>query len=109
MFPRPAGRLPPWRYPHGPQHGEIPEKSRARLLTRYTPGHGPRPQEGAGEERRRRGRGGGAGRRVWGLSAKARAGWGRPARYPGSLLAKAGRGGIDEKYRFKEREATGRG
>jgi len=43
------------------------------------------------------------------LPAKARAGWGRPARYPGSLLAKAGRGGIDEKYRFKEREATGRG
>ena len=43
------------------------------------------------------------------LPAKARAGWGRPARYPGSLLAKAGRGGIDEKYRFRGREAAGRG
>ena len=32
QVPPPRQPLPPWRYPHGPQHGEIPEKSRARLL-----------------------------------------------------------------------------
>ncbi len=29
-------------------HGGLPAPPRIRLLTRYTPGHGPRPQEGAG-------------------------------------------------------------
>ena len=66
--PPPRRPLPPWRYLHGPAHGEIPEKTRARLHTRHRPRHGcspdiathcPCPQEGAGEERRRRGRGGG--------------------------------------------------
>ena len=77
-FPRPASRLPPRRYPHGPRHGEIPEKTRARLPTRHRPGHGcspdiathcPCPPLGAGEERRRRGRGGGAERRMGSLPA----------------------------------------
>ena len=66
--PPPRRPLPPWRYLHGPAHGEIPEKTRARLHTRHRPRHGcspdiathcPCPPLGAGAERRRRGRGGG--------------------------------------------------
>ena len=69
--------------------------------------HGPRPQEGAGEERRRRGWGGGAGRSVWvacrlkaragrggrqectDIPAKARVRWGSPAEVYGYPLPKA--------------------
>gem|GEM_PF-4077865 len=125
LVPPPRRPHPPWRYPHGPVHGESPEKSRIRLLTSSTPGtaahqlhpghgcspdiatHGPRPQEGAGEERRRRGWGGGAGRSVWvacrlkaragrggrqectDIPAKARVRWGSPAEVYGYPLPKA--------------------
>ena len=66
QVPPPRQPLPPWRYPHGPAHGEILEKTRARWPTGYTPDTAaplisPRaaPARGeAGEERRRRGRGG---------------------------------------------------
>ena len=35
--PPPRQPYPQWRYPHGPAHGEILEKSRARWPTGYTP------------------------------------------------------------------------
>ena len=55
--PRPAGRHPQWRYPHGPLHGKALEKYRARLSPGYR--HDcPRPSW-AGEEAE--------GRAGWGL------------------------------------------
>ncbi len=36
QVPLPRQPLPQWRYPHGPQHGEILEKNRARRPTRST-------------------------------------------------------------------------
>jgi len=108
LVPPPRRPHPPWRYPHGPVHGESPEKSRIRLLTSSTPGtaahqlhpghgcspdiatHGPRPQEGAGEERRRRGRGGGCRQKRMSIPCRRRGrGGGRRQRCMGSLLAKA--------------------
>jgi len=37
QVPPPRQPLPPWRYPHGPQHGEILEKSRIRFPTGSIP------------------------------------------------------------------------
>ena len=37
QVPPPRQPLPPWRYPHGPQYGEILEKSRIRFPAGYTP------------------------------------------------------------------------
>ena len=39
-FPLPAGRLPQWRYPHGPLHGDRREKNRIRLSAGLYPEHG---------------------------------------------------------------------
>ncbi len=33
---------PPWRYPHGPLHGEIPEENRIRLIPGYSRDTNPR-------------------------------------------------------------------
>ncbi len=102
QVPPPRQPLPPWRYPHGPQHGEILEKSRIRLSIGYTPGTAaplisPRtahaPGEGAGEERRRRGRGGGGRQKCMDIPTEGAGGVGGPVevyRYP---PARRGRGG----------------
>jgi len=37
QVPPPRQPYPPWRYPHGPQHGEILEKSRIRFPAGSTP------------------------------------------------------------------------
>jgi len=109
QVPPPRQPLPPWRYLHGPAHGEIPEKTRARLHTRHRPRHGcspdiathgPRPPVRAGEERRRRGRGGGGRQKGMGIPAKARVGWGMPARYTGILLRRRVRGRPVEAYGY---------
>jgi len=73
--PPPRRPLPPRRYPHGPAHGETPEKTRARRPTRYRHARTPPPPGG----------GGGA--------PQARVGWGMPARYTGILLRRRGWGG----------------
>jgi len=81
--PPPRQPLPQWRYPHGPQHGEILEKNRARRPTSSTPDtaahplhpgyscspdiatHCPRPRRGRGRSAAGAGGVGGAGRSVW--------------------------------------------
>jgi len=102
------GPLPPWRYPHGPVHGETPGKNwfRARSLPQKPasaplPGHGfppgiathcPRPS-GAGEEAE--------GRAGWGCRRgtyeyplqECRAGWGLPEKRMSIPSRNAGRGG----------------
>ena len=57
------GPLPPWRYPHGPLHGEIPEENRIRLIPGY-PHALPPPLSGRGRSAKR-GRGGGTERALW--------------------------------------------
>jgi len=74
--------LPPRRYPHGPQHGEILEKSRIRLPTRYRHARTP-PPPGAGEERRRRGWGGGRRRGIRVSSCEGAGGVGESAEVHG--------------------------
>ncbi len=103
QVPPPRRPLPQWRYPHGPAHGEILEKSRARWPTGSTPdtavhpisqalppptggGGGGAPEARAGwglpaenvwVSLRRRGRGGGCRQRMYGYPLpEARAGWG---------------------------------
>jgi len=66
-FPRPAGRHPQWRYPHGPQHGEILEKSRIRLPTRYRHARTPPPRRGRGRSAEGAGGVGAAGRERMGI------------------------------------------
>ncbi len=73
------------------RYGCSPAPPRVRLPTRYTPGHGPLPEGGAGEERRRRGRGGGCQQKCMGsLPPKA---WVGRGRYVGSReRSRQGRG-----------------
>ena len=72
--PPPRGDIPTVQYPgisrKKPGYGCSPD-----IAT-----HGPRPQEGAGEERRRRGWGGAAGRRVWVSSCEGAGGAGGAGR-----------------------------
>ena len=111
--PPPRQPLPPWRYPHGPAHGEIPEKNRARLpigstpdtiSRRLHPGYGcspdiathcPRPPGGGGggAPQVRAGRGPPAEAHGH-LPTEARPGRGRPAEVHGHLPTEArpGRG-----------------
>jgi len=61
QVPPPRQPHPPWRYPHGPAHGEILEKNRAQWPTGSTPGTAAPlisqaltpPPSGVGAERRR--------------------------------------------------------
>ena len=126
LVPPPRRPHPPWRYPHGPVHGEILEKSRARWPAGCTPGTAaplisPRtataPGRGRGRSAEGAGGAGAAGRSVWVLPrksrrskgaselhryppAKARAGCGLLARYPGILLRRHGWGGAAGKERM---------
>ena len=72
--PPPRRPLPPWRYPHGPVHGEIPEKTRARRPTGSTPDTAvhlisprtdPAPKRGRGRSAGGAGGVGAAGRSAW--------------------------------------------
>jgi len=86
--------------------------------------HGPRPQEGAGEERRRRGRGGDAGRSARvsfaagaggegmpkecvAISCRRRRGWGGEAGKTAWVSFAAGAGGVEECCREKRAPAFG--
>ncbi len=98
QVPPPRQPHPPWRYPHGPLHGDRweragygfpPSPPRIRFPAGSTPGTAahlisprtdPAPRKGAGEERRRRGRGGGCRQKCTGIPVKAWAGWGCPGR-----------------------------
>jgi len=71
QVPPPRRPHPPWRYPHGPVHGEIPEKSRMRLPTGYTPDTAAPMISPRTDPAPKRGGGG---------APKARVGWGLPAR-----------------------------
>jgi len=97
--PPPRQPHPPWRYPHGPAHGEILERNRARWPTGCTPDTAshlisPRtdPAPGRGRGRSAEGAGG------VGMPAEAyeyplpqaRAGWGVPAEEYGYSRGKAG-------------------
>jgi len=101
-FPLPVSLSPSGDIHHGPVHGEILEKSRARLPTGSTPGTAapliyaralPTPPIGAGEERRRRGWGGGAGRSAWVSLRRHGAGRGCRQKHMGILCRRRGRGG----------------
>jgi len=83
-FPRPASRHPQWRYPHGPAHGEILEKSRARLSRRLHPGYGCSPDIASTAPAPGRGGGG---------APKARVGRGCRQKCMGSCRRRCGRGG----------------
>jgi len=81
--PPPRRPLPPWRYLHGPAHGEIPEKNLARLpagsnpdtaAPLISPRTAPAPLWGRG--RSAEGAGGVGGRQKgMGIPTEARAGW----------------------------------
>ena len=110
--PPPRQPLPQWRYPHGPQHGEILEKNRARRPTSSTPDtaahplhpgyscspdiatHCPRPRRGRG--RSAAGAGGvGVPAEVYGYPLpKARVRWGCRQKCMGILAAGAGGVGV---------------
>ena len=99
----------PWRYPHGPPHGEIPGSNRVRAHTplsretgaRGAPGHGfplgialtaPAPRGGGGG--RRPGGVGGAGEAYGYATCEGRAGWGLPKKRTGIPLRSAGGVGV---------------
>ncbi len=94
-FPLPASRHPQWRYPHGPAHGEILEKSRIRFPAGSTPSTAahlisprtdPAPTGGGGGAPKAR-VGRGCRQKCMGrLPAKARVGWGPPASSLGTHL-----------------------
>ena len=82
--PPPRRPHPPWRYPHGPQHGEILEKNRARWPTGFTPDTAahlisprtdPAPGRGRGRSAAGAGGVGEASRRAW-VACRRRRGWG---------------------------------
>jgi len=84
--PPPRRPHPPWRYPHGPQHGETLEKSRTRLPTRYRHAR-PAPTGGGGGAPQARV--GWGCRKSTGIPKEARAGRGRPTEGHGYPLPQA--------------------
>ncbi len=90
--PPPRRPHPPWRYPHGPQHGEILEKSRIRLPTGYR--HARTPPSGGGGGGAPQARvGRGCRQKGMGIPAKARVGRGCRQKCMGILCRRRGWGG----------------
>ena len=90
--PAPRAATPPWRYPHGPAHGEIPEKSRARRPPLISPRTDPAPGGGGGgAPKARAGWGGRRGIRV--SPAEGATGAGEAGRSAWVSLRRRGRGG----------------
>jgi len=106
QVPPPRRPLPPWRYPHGPAHGEIPEKTRARFPIGSTPDTAaplisqalPLPPGGRGRSAAGAGGVGDAGRSAWASSYRGATGAGEAGRsaWASSYRGAAG-AGVPEK------------